>query len=307
VHGAGGERAIVNVPGSRTFVQPALRFAVASFLPDIVVYVPSPSDTLASFLRAFALRLHWRRARLGMVALIPRRHGASMKPMLHATAPDTVFVPSYASLLHLSDLSLRGELLPVGVSPSQFRPAQLGEKEALRRKHGVPENARVYLHVGHLSPKRNLVALARLAGEAGSRVIVIGSTSTPEDTALRASLEAAGVRVIREFVAVEEFYRLSDCYVFPVIDSEGCVEIPLSVIEALASGLPVIARPFGGLRDFVPAGTDVRYFENDDEMLAHARALAGEGAPVVRDMSSFHWRNVATRLVTRLGRTKEES
>jgi glycosyltransferase involved in cell wall biosynthesis len=211
-----------------------------------------------------------------------------------------VFVPSYASLLHLSDLSLRGELVPVGVDLAQFRPPHDGEKEALRHKHGVPQDATVYLHVGHLSPKRNVGVLSQLAALPGAHVIVIGSTSTPEDSALRSGLEAAGVRVIREFVPVEEFYRLADCYVFPVIDSEGCVEIPLSVVESLASGLPVIARPFGGLRDVLPAGDDLRYFETEDDMVSLARALNAGARPATRDMSGFEWRALATRMVARL-------
>jgi glycosyltransferase involved in cell wall biosynthesis len=292
--------AIHDVPGTRTFIQPALRHEVASFVPNLVVYVASPSDTLGSFLRAFALRRAWPGARHAMVALIPRRHRRRDRILLAATAPDVIFVPSYASLLHLKDLSLRGDLLPVGVDLAQFRKPHEGECEQLRAKYNVPAGATVYLHVGHLSPKRNVTSLSRLVSEPGAHVIVIGSTSTPEDLSLRLALEAAGVRVIRELVAVEEFYRLADAYVFPVIDSEGCVEIPLSVLEALASGLPVIARPFGGLRDVLAAGADLRYFETEDEMVARARALRAQPRPETRDMDDFSWRAVAERLVERL-------
>jgi len=298
--------AIHDVPGTRTFVQPALRHEVASFLPQFIVYVASPSNTVGSFLRAYALRRHWPRARHAMVALIPRRHRTRDRVLLSATAPDVIFVPSYASLLHLNDLSLRGDLLPVGVDLVQFRKPEAGEREALRAKYNIPADAIVYLHVGHLSPKRNVASLARLAREQSAHVIVIGSTSTPEDVSVRAALESAGARVIREFVAVDEFYRLADAYMFPVIDSEGCVEIPLSVLEALASGLPVIARPFGGLRDVLPAGADLRYYETDDEMLSHARALHAHTPPETRDMSEFAWRAIAERMLDRLADPKQK-
>jgi len=295
---------IRNVPGTRTFMSPALRREVASFQPEAIVYVPSPSSTTGSFVRSFALRRHWPRARIGMVALIPRRHRASARIFLQGAAPDVVFVPSYASLLHARDLALRSELLPVGVDASTFRRGREGERVELRRLHGVPENAFVFLHVGHLSEKRNLRALTKLASLPNAHVVVIGSTSTPEDAALRRDLETAGVRVIREFVRVDEFYRLADAYVFPTIDSEGCVEIPLSVLESLSSGLPVLARSFGGLRDVLAPGDDVRYFDTDDELVAAATELKSAGRPLVRDVGAFAWRAIAERIVTALFETR---
>ena len=300
-NGKGSELdSVRNVPGSRTFVSPALRREFAAARPQAVIYVPSPSSTVASMLRCFVLRRHWPAARVGMVALIPRRHGRAVRTMLQGAAPHRIFVPSYASLLHLHDLGLAGGILPIGVDLDTFRRPAAGEKLRLRQAHGIPEDAFVYLHVGHLSPKRNLGVLAGLTQLPGAHVIVIGSTSTPEDSRLRSELESAGVRVIREFVPVHEYYRMADAYVFPTVDSEGCVEIPLSVFEALASGVPVLARPFGGLRDFVEPGEDVRYIDTAEELIAHAAALQQERTPVVRDMSRFAWRRVADDLLTAL-------
>lgn len=294
------DAAIRDVPGTRTFMTPALRRAVTSFQPEAIVYVPSPSSTVGSFVRSYVLRRHWPRARIGMVALIPRRHGSAVRTLLQSTAPDVLFVPSYASLLHARDLSLRAELLPMGIDTTTFRAARAGERAELRRARGIPDGAFVFLHVGHLSEKRNLRSLVKLAVLPNAHVVVIGSTSTPEDAALRRDLEAAGVRVIREFVPVDEFYRMADAYVFPTIDSEGCVEIPLSVLEALSSGLPVLARPFGGLRDVLSPGDDVRYFDNDEQLLAAAEVLRGAAKPRVRDVAEFSWRSIAERIVTGL-------
>src|SRR5262245_39412792 len=229
--GAAAPLAIRSVRGTRTFMTPSLRREVAAAQPDAIVYVPSPSSTAGSFMRTFALRRHWPRAKLGMVALIPRRHAASRRIVLQSAAPDCLFVPSYASLLHARDLSLKSELLPMGVDAATFRPAREGERALLRRKHNVSESAFVFLHVGHLSRNRNVRSLAGLTSLPNTALIVIGSTSTPEDAEIRGHLEAAGVRVIREFVPVDEFYRLADAYLFPTFDSEGCVEIPLSVLE----------------------------------------------------------------------------
>jgi glycosyltransferase involved in cell wall biosynthesis len=44
-----------------------------------------------------------------------------------------------------------------------------------------------------------------------------------------------------------QLFLQSDIYLFPTNHGEG---IPLSVLEAMAAGLPVITRPMGGIRDF---------------------------------------------------------
>jgi hypothetical protein len=83
---AAGERGQADgigvVPSSRTFIQPALRHEIVSFLPEVIIYVPSPSSTVSSFLRAYALHRHYPRARVGMVALIPRRHPSRLRVLL---------------------------------------------------------------------------------------------------------------------------------------------------------------------------------------------------------------------------------
>ena len=295
-----GDGVPLRVPGTRTFVSSALRGKIRSFSPDVVLYVPSPSSTLGSFIRANSLRHHAPRAIHGMVALIPRRHGRAVRPILRRTAPDVVFVPSYRSLLYLHRVSLRADITPVGVDTAVFRPPSSEERDSLRKKYDLRQNAYVYLHVGHLSEKRNLTSLIQLKSSSEIEVIVVGSTSTPEDESLRRRLESAGVRVVRRRVPIEEYYRLCDCYVFPVEDYEGCVEIPLSVFEALASGRPVLSKPFGGLRDFLQPGGDLAYFESDEELLAAAAGLRAGGATPVRSMEEFSWDKVAARILKSL-------
>jgi glycosyltransferase involved in cell wall biosynthesis len=293
------------VPGTRTFATPALRGAIRDFGPDTVIYVPSPSSTISSFARCFFLRRHAPSANLCMVALIPRRHPPVLRPVLAGTAPDIVFVPSRKSQLHLREMSIRGELTPIGVDTGLFRPPEPGEREKLRRDHGIDGNRYLFLHVGHLSAKRNLTRLIRLTKMRDSQVIVVGSTSTPEDESLRKTLESSGITVIRRHVPVEQFYRMADCYVFPVEDHEGCVEIPLSVFEALASGLPVLSTVFGGLRDFLQPGDDLNYFRPDEDLPALAAAVREAGPTGVRSMESFRWENVADRIVRKLTEKKD--
>ncbi|NIM20010.1 MAG: glycosyltransferase [Candidatus Latescibacteria bacterium] len=298
--GIGSETAL-RIPGTKTFFNPTLRKALREFSPDTILYVPSPSATSSSFLRSFALRRHVPGAVVGMVGLMPRRHARFIKPFLKRLAPHVLFVPSYKSLLFFKRLSINAELLPVGVDRKRFRPAGSAEKTALRKRHKIDERAFVFLHVGHLSPRRNLLALSRLLEIPDSEIILVGSTSTYEDRQLRNHLESRGVRVIREYVLVEELYRLSDCYVFPVEDADGCVEMPLSVLEALASGLPVLTTPFGGLVDFLSEGDDVRFWRSEAELVLSAEKVRTGHSPSVRSVNSYSWDAIADRVVAVLG------
>ena len=297
--GVADDRA-VRVPGTKTFFSEDLRDKIRSFSPRKIIYIPSASTTSASFLRALALRFHAPRARIGMVGLQPRRRSWISWLQAKFVSPHVVFVFSYNTLLSLQRRSINAALLPMGIDLSVFRPAQSGEKEALRGRYGIPDDAFVFLHAGHLSPSRNLLPLTRLAARPKSLVLLVSSTSTREDTRLREHLESKGVRIIRKIVPIEEYYRLSDCYVFPVEDPYSCAEIPLGVLEALASGIPVISRPFGGLRDLLPDGADITYWHSDEELIHAAKRLQAAGPPEVRNMSEFSWDSVGDRVIEML-------
>lgn len=298
--GVGGDAA-EKISGTRTFFNTDLRTKLRTFSPHVVLYVPSPSSTLGSFFRARVLRSTVPRARHGMVAMIPRRHHAIWNPVLRFAAPDVIFVPSYASLLYLKQRGLNGELMPFGVDLDIFRGGDHEERAILRDKYRIAMDAFVFLHVGHLSRKRNLESLVILKKQVpDSEVIVVISTSTIEDRMLRREMEAAGIRVICEYVPVEEYYRLANCYVFPIEESEGSVELPLSVLESLASTLPVLTTSFGGLRDFLPEGPDVMYWENASELIAKADSLRRGERPVTRSMERFSWSSITAQILEAL-------
>jgi glycosyltransferase involved in cell wall biosynthesis len=144
-------------------------------------------------------------------------------------------------------------------------PAQdAREKDRLRKKFGIPPQKFVILHVGHINRDRNLEALVPLQGR-DRQVLIVSSSSTSsvsyEDERLKRVLKSAGIIIIDGFLdQIEEVYRLSDLYVFPVVRETGCISLPLSVLEAMASGLPVLTSEFGGLQElFKKPGHGLRY------------------------------------------------
>lgn len=131
------------------------------------------------------------------------------------------------------------------------------------RRPGVP----VAVHVGHLRRNRGLERLAEVKRRLGTRIEVVVQASPHFEPAegLVEELVAAGVHVRRGFVAsIAEVYRSADLYLFPASpELEGAIDLPLSVVEAMACRCPVIATEFGALPEalahesgvtLVPAG-----------------------------------------------------
>lgn len=110
---------------------------------------------------------------------------------------------------------------------------------------------RVALHVGHLRRNRGLDLLiaARQAFPDRLEIIVHASPTFAPDQGLLDELRAAGVHVRQGFMPnIGDLYRAADLYLFPVTDVEGgAVELPLSVLEAVAAACPVLTTPYGAI------------------------------------------------------------
>jgi D-inositol-3-phosphate glycosyltransferase len=134
------------------------------------------------------------------------------------------------------------EWLESGIDLESFRPAEEGERERTRAKLGWDERPRV-LFVGRATEKKGLpLALEAIREARGALQLVTagieGGSSQDE------MVEALGPVPRTELAAI---YRAVDALVVPS-PSEG---LPVSLQEALASGLPVVAASGGGYPAFL--------------------------------------------------------
>jgi glycosyltransferase involved in cell wall biosynthesis len=297
----GAERASAN----RLFLGNALRRSLASFSPDVICYVPSASGTAFSFLRARMLKLYRPSAHVAMVALQGRAHGAVGRLLVSRLQPDYLFAQSQATIDELSAAGGRARFLPSGVDVDAFHPVSPRDKVGLRRKHGLPPDEYLVLHVGHLKPGRNVSLLSRI-GNIGRPVLVAGS-STGQDAVLRRELEAAGVTVIDRFVAeVQEFYQAADCYLFPTLEPGSAIDVPLSVLEAMACDLPVVSSPFGGLPLMFEEGPGLQFAGSDERILeALGRVKEAPAGGARRMVERYSWREVAARFLAEIEQPSE--
>ena len=146
-------------------------------------------------------------------------------------------------------------------TPTRFRPASLSERVALRSRLGLP-NGPLAIYTGRLVSYKGLTLLLRVwcdlrrSGMSGTLVIVgTGSADMHNcENALRRYVECHGLddRVI--FTGgvdnVDDYLRASDVFVFPT-EKEA---FGVSLVEAMACGLPSVATRVGGIADFLVDG-----------------------------------------------------
>jgi len=245
--GKTNDRYIKRLDVNKTFLSYSLFREIRNFNPAVVIYVPSPSATVASFMRTKVLSLYVAEAKIVMIALQPVEYSILSRKIIPLLAPDLVLVQSPSVVEQLSTCGCYVELIPSGVDLEKFCPATGERKLALRKKYEVDPGKFAIVHVGHINRNRNIQILKGLQKH-NNQILVVGSTSTQQDENLMDELRRGGVRVIASCLEnVEELYHLSDCYVFPVTSQTASIEMPLSVLEAMACNLPIITTRYGGL------------------------------------------------------------
>ena len=151
--------------------------------------------------------------------------------------------------------------IPNGVDIRLFSPATFQEKEALRRELGLPADSKIILNVGSIHPRKRvdllLNAWRSVADEYPNAILLlVGPRHDLTDPALApyakklkglvsSSGHADRVLFLGSVDRVQDYYKAADLFVF----SSAKEGMPNAVLEAMATGLPVITTPFIGLSD----------------------------------------------------------
>lgn len=190
-----------------------------------------------------------------------------------------IYTPSTVSRddlmrLDVSDVEVWGR----GVDAKLFHPGR--RTPELRNRLGLGDRF-TFLYVGRLAPEKRpeqIVDAFRLASSlvpAGTLQLVIAGTG-PLEAQLR-SMAPRGV-VFQGFLdrrgRLPDLYANCDAFVFASVTET----LGLVVLEAMASGLPVIAAPAGGVRDHLRHDENgLAYPAGSVEAMAQAMVrLAGE-------------------------------
>ena len=145
------------------------------------------------------------------------------------------------------------------VDLERFFPGSEEQRLEYRRQFGLPETAKVVLGAGRLQAQKNFpgfleaaVSLSRLLPEV--RFVIAGDG--PDRTSLENLAQGLGladrVKFLGFVTKMRELYLASDVLFFPSF-FEGT---PMTVLEAMASGLPIVASEIDGTAEILTDGVD---------------------------------------------------
>lgn len=210
----------------------------------------------------------------------------------------------YLTLLgsDLDGLSVRKDscvrVFSAGIDTNKFSPVTQAQARELKLKYGFSPGKMLVVHVGHCSSGRGLEDFALLNAPQIERFVVASGMFEHEGTVKL--LGESGVRLVSGYIPnVEEVYQMADVYLFPTRSAEYVISIPLSVMEALACGTPVVAyRGFENLRQ-IPAGDPPAITSIDEGRELMAAVLKASAMKAEHSLlaEAFSWNESAEAVI----------
>ena len=201
-------------------------------------------------------------------------------------------------------------VIPLGVDLDRFRPSA---KQEARASLGLRDE-RIILFVGRIEPLKGLDILinaaAMLESDVDCAVLVVGGdeTSLPQVKELRDLARERGIEHRVAFVGAVDhadlpaYYNAADVCVVPShYESFGLV-----AVEAMASGVPVVASRVGGLAGTVKDGETgylipwlcpEPFAERIDLLLENEPLRQNLGEAAREAMGRYRWENVAASVL----------
>jgi glycosyltransferase involved in cell wall biosynthesis len=203
----------------------------------------------------------------------------------------------------------KAHYVPNGVCTDLFRNA---DPAAFRSYAGLRPGERLALCVSRIDYQKNQLLLLRAFARFATshpewKLALIGAVTVEAyRDQLHAEIQKAGlvdrVLLIPGFQPddprLPSAYKAADLFILPTVHEP----FGIVILEAWASGVPVIASRVGGIPGFTHDGEDILLFEKNDEdaLLAHWVRLA-EDAPLrdrlkaqaLREVARYDWEAVA--------------
>jgi glycosyltransferase involved in cell wall biosynthesis len=171
----------------------------------------------------------------------------------------------------LSEGVERVHLWPQGVDSRRFHPSWFSKSWRIRLSGGKPAE-KLLLYVGRLAPEKGIGGLAAVLREMpGLRLAIVGDGPARRDLEREFADTPTVFTGVRKGKDLAAAYASADAFVFPSTTET----LGLSMLEALASGLPVLAARTRATGEVVSDGENGLLYEPDspESLVAVVRKL----------------------------------
>ncbi len=165
------------------------------------------------------------------------------------------------------------EVIPTGINLDKFKKEQYSNEEIqmIREEYGIEKDDKVILYVGRLAKEKNLEEVLEgisefMENHKDAKIVIVGNGPDKDDLEKCAEKLTCRDRVLflgeQPWDEIAKFYHLGDVFISAsTSETQG-----LTYIEAMASGLPVVAKKDRCLEDILEDGYNGFTFETQKEM-----------------------------------------
>ncbi len=207
---------------------------------------------------------------------------------------------------HVSDDQI--VTIPNGINLTRFNPGNARSRDEVRRSLGVASDAPLVLFVGSRYRIKGLrfaiMALAEMKTKAF--LLVVGDDKAVPYKALAEQL-GVGERVIFAGARSDlpKIYPAADAFLLPTLYET----FALVCLEAMASGVPVVASPAGGIEDYLQDGVNGFHIRHDpseiatklDRLFGDSELHARIREAGIRTASNYSWETIAAQYLSLFG------
>jgi glycosyltransferase involved in cell wall biosynthesis len=195
--------------------------------------------------------------------------------------------------------------IPNGINLARFNPGNARSRESVRQSFGVPSDVPLVLFVGSQYRLKGLeFALRALVEMKTKAMLLVVGADAPAPFKRLADQLGVSERVI--FAGARSdlpaIYPAADAFVLPTLYET----FALVCVEAMASGLPVLASPVGGIEDYLRDGENGLHIQRDsteiaaklDRLLNDSELHARLCAAGIATAKKYEWKNIAQQYLT---------
>lgn len=253
------------------YVLSAVRL-LSKLRPDLIhaheILSPASAAVLAHYLHGWPVLVKILRGGiLGDIYKLKRRAFGLQRFRTLSRGVDSFVVISEEIDRELSELHVPPEkrvFIPNGVDTDLFAPLPDPKKRQLRAELGFPPNSLLAIYLGRLTPEKRVDHLLHVWPEvraacSQAQLLVVG-TGEEEGGLRRRGASIGGVQFTGQVNDTMRYLQAADLFVLPSA-TEG---LSNSMLEALSTGLPVLATSVGGTPDVISHGVNGYLIPADD-------------------------------------------